>query len=239
MLRSIRATSRVLYQLRHGSAITIRNRHARTVYARFNDFDAADKNGPNKPTARNKYIFVEPEVTGASCEIGVLGIQHDDAYPVDFGRELPASRPPWQSHVNKTPVAPAESLCNPWTAIARVRRPSRPVRAIRPVDCILDADPVPPHLRQQAISEYNRLRSLEDEEGTGEPRLGEPQLSFQLAQSLDMTHRQALLVMRSETERLTYLVQSLPSYITRKQQVALARRLAPRNGHARQYTEES
>jgi Lon protease-like protein len=103
-----------------------------------------------------------------------------------------------------------------------------------------DAAPVPPNLRQRAISEYNRLRSLEDDDTIGEPRLGEPQLSFQLAQSLDdMGHRQALLVMRSETERLTYLVQSLPGYITRRQQISLARRLAPRNGHARQYKEES
>jgi hypothetical protein len=103
-----------------------------------------------------------------------------------------------------------------------------------------DASPAPPALQQRAIAEYDRLRSVEDEPTVVTPRVGEPQLSFQLAQSIeDPDHRQALLVLRSEKERLMYLIQSLPGYISKREQVALAKRVGPRNGHAKHYNEGS
>ncbi len=69
-------------------------------------------------------------------------IQDDDAYPVQFGRELPAGRTAWQSYVDQTPVTLAESLGYVGAAVARVRRPRRPVRPIRSVNRIFDADAV-------------------------------------------------------------------------------------------------
>jgi Lon protease-like protein len=102
-----------------------------------------------------------------------------------------------------------------------------------------DAASVPPALQQRAIAEYDRLRSLDNDTADVSPRIGEPQLSFQLAQAIeDLDHRQAILAMRSEKERLLYLVQSLPAYITRRERIALAKRVGPRNGHAKHYTEE-
>ncbi len=101
-----------------------------------------------------------------------------------------------------------------------------------------DASPAPPALQQQAIAEYDRLRVAETEMSAETPRIGEPQLSFQLAQAIDdLDYRQALLVMRSEKERLVYLIQSLPGYIHKRERIALAKRVGPRNGHAKHYNE--
>jgi Lon protease-like protein len=102
-----------------------------------------------------------------------------------------------------------------------------------------DARPVPPRLQQRAIAEYKKLRAVAGNDVAVEPRLDEPQVSFQLAQLIDdLDHRQALLAMRSESERLMYLVENLPGYIERRELLALARRVAPQNGHAKSYKEE-
>jgi Lon protease-like protein len=102
-----------------------------------------------------------------------------------------------------------------------------------------DAKPVPPQLQQRAITEYQKLKAAAPSDPASEPRLEEPQLSFQLAQLIeDVDHRQALLAMRSESDRLLYLVENLPSYIERREQLTLARRIAPQNGHAKHYKEE-
>jgi Lon protease-like protein len=101
-----------------------------------------------------------------------------------------------------------------------------------------DASPAPPALQQQAIAEYDRLRVTETETPARAARIGEPQLSFQLAQAIDdLEYRQALLVMRSEKERLIYLIQSLPGYIHKRERISLAKRVGPRNGHAKHYNE--
>ena len=103
-----------------------------------------------------------------------------------------------------------------------------------------DADPVPPKLQQRAIAEYRKLRAAADPDAAVEPRLDEPQLSFQLAQLVEnLDFRQTLLAMRSESDRLLYLIENLPSYIERLEQVTLARRVAPRNGHAKHYKGEA
>lgn len=101
-----------------------------------------------------------------------------------------------------------------------------------------DASQAPAALQERAINEYNRLRSLHDEPLPPEPRPGEPNLSFQLGELLDdADHRQMLLVMKSETERLTYLLRALPGYLNRKERMELAKRVAPTNGHAKGYSE--
>ena len=101
-----------------------------------------------------------------------------------------------------------------------------------------DVTSAPPALQQRAIAEYGRLKALEHDDDDVAPRIGEPQLSFQLAQAIeDLEYRQAILVMRSEKERLLYLIQSLPAYIGKRERIASAKRVGPRNGHAKHYTE--
>ena len=82
------------------------------------------------------------------------------------------------------------------------------------------------------------LRESLQEQPLIEPRLDDPQLSFQLAQFVeDLDHRQAMLGMKSEIERLEFFVRSLPDYLIKREQVLLARRVGPRNGHAKHYRE--
>lgn len=103
-----------------------------------------------------------------------------------------------------------------------------------------DASPASPVLQQRAIAEYGKLRAIHDEPLPPEPKLNEPQLSFHLGELIDdVEHRQALLVMKSETERLTYLLRALPGYINRRERIELAKRVAPLNGHAKHYSESS
>jgi Lon protease-like protein len=103
-----------------------------------------------------------------------------------------------------------------------------------------DGSAAPPGLQQRAIAEYDRLLALGNEAPPAAARIGEPQLSFQLAQAIeDLDYRQTLLVMRSEKERLIYLIQNLPSYISKRERMALAKRVGPQNGHAKHYTESS
>ncbi|MBV9268628.1 MAG: LON peptidase substrate-binding domain-containing protein [Acidobacteriaceae bacterium] len=96
------------------------------------------------------------------------------------------------------------------------------------------AEDVPPELRQKAISAYSKLLQVESPELVADPRLDAPQLSFQLAQALsDLDKRQSLLTLRSETERLQFLLAILPEYTIQRERIATAKRLAPTNGHAK------
>lgn len=97
-----------------------------------------------------------------------------------------------------------------------------------------EASEVPPELRQKAIAGYRQLREIEPPDVVVEPQLDGPQLSFQLAQFIsDLDKRQTVLTLRSEVERLEYLVSILPSYLAQREKVVLAKRLAPLNGHAK------
>jgi ATP-dependent Lon protease len=98
---------------------------------------------------------------------------------------------------------------------------------------------VPADLRQQAIASYEKLRAVESPNVIIEPTLDAPQLSFQLAQFVgDLEKRQMVLSIRSEVERLQFLVAMLPSYTAQRELVAKAKRVAPLNGHAKHVTEE-
>jgi hypothetical protein len=67
----------------------------------------------------------------------------------------------------------------------------------------------------------------------GAPALEDPQLSFKLAQLVpDLTFRQVLLSIRSESQRLRQFIEFLPAYIARKRRAAHVQRVAPRNGYA-------
>jgi Lon protease-like protein len=102
------------------------------------------------------------------------------------------------------------------------------------------ANEIPAELRSRAIHEYQQLRTVLDDASRAEARLDQPQMSFELGAWIDDTDkRQSLLGMRSETERLEYLVSVLPQYAARQQVVRLARRAGPLNGHAKHILESS
>ena len=42
-----------------------------------------------------------------------------------------------------------------------------------------------------------------------------------------------LLALRSEVERLEFLVRAVPEYVVQQERIALAKRVAPLNGHAK------
>ena len=93
---------------------------------------------------------------------------------------------------------------------------------------------VPAELRHRAIAGYQRLREIETPEVLVEPQLDGPQLSFQLAQFIsDLDTRQTVLALRSEVERLEFLVSILPGYLAKLEKMAAAKKLAPLNGHAK------
>ena len=97
-----------------------------------------------------------------------------------------------------------------------------------------EAGDVPLDLRQKAIEGYQRLREVENPEVMIEPKLEEPQISFQLAQFIsDLDKRQTVLSLRSEVERLQFLVTILPEYLRQREQITLAKRVTPLNGHAK------
>jgi Lon protease-like protein len=93
-----------------------------------------------------------------------------------------------------------------------------------------DLAPVPPELRNQALEHYKALAQLPNSR-EGEPNLGDPQLSFQLAQYLpDLDFLNTLLRRRSETDRLKRLNQYLAGYIPRQRNIEHVRQVAPTNG---------
>jgi Lon protease-like protein len=97
-----------------------------------------------------------------------------------------------------------------------------------------EAGEVPVDLRRKAIAECERLREIEKPSIIIEPRLEGAQLSFQLAQFIsDLDKRQTVLSLRSEVERLQFLVNVLPEYIIQRERIMLAKRVAPLNGHAK------
>jgi Lon protease-like protein len=94
-----------------------------------------------------------------------------------------------------------------------------------------DFEPAPPALREQALGHYDALKQLSAAEEHGEPNLSDPQLSFQLAQSLpDLDFLNSLLRQRSETSRLEHLNHYLSEYIPRQRAIERVKALAPNNG---------
>jgi len=99
-----------------------------------------------------------------------------------------------------------------------------------------DEDAVPPERDAQlrALEGFTKLKELGDQEVFGEPKLGDPQLSFQLAQLVqDLNFKQILLATRSEAERIRQLADYLPEYAVRQKHVSHVKDVAPRNGHSK------
>ena len=94
-----------------------------------------------------------------------------------------------------------------------------------------DFSPVPPDLRELAISQFLALQKVSGAHGAEEPNLADPQLSFQLAQALpDLDFLNGLLRHRSETARLKQLNHYLAEYIPRQRTIERIKAVAPTNG---------
>jgi Lon protease-like protein len=101
-----------------------------------------------------------------------------------------------------------------------------------------DSAPAASETRQQAIEAYNELQGLSSNTPLSASEAEDPQLSFRLARPVnDLGTRQALLVMRSEAERLRQLASFLPGYLIRERRVQHVKHVAPRNGHGRALSE--
>ena len=97
-----------------------------------------------------------------------------------------------------------------------------------------DVNEVPPELRHKADIALRRLMQIENPESPSDAIEGAAWLSFQIAQLVsDLDKRQTVLSLRSEVERLEYLVRVVPDHITQRRYITLAKRVAPQNGHAK------
>jgi Lon protease-like protein len=93
-----------------------------------------------------------------------------------------------------------------------------------------DTDSAPPELRERALENFKALLEI-DHGRERDVNLEDPQLSFQLAQTLpDLDFLNALLRHRSETGRLKHLIQYLEQYIPRQRTVERMKAVAPTNG---------
>jgi len=101
-----------------------------------------------------------------------------------------------------------------------------------------DLRTVPNDLQKRASATFHKLMAIERPSVTGEITTGPGRLSFQIGQLIgDLDKRQTVLALRSEVERLEYLVKVVPEYLLQREQIALAKRVAPLNGHAKHVTE--
>jgi ATP-dependent Lon protease len=83
----------------------------------------------------------------------------------------------------------------------------------------------------RATIAHRRLLALEGREADAG---SSTRLSFQIAYLLDdVDKRQMILALRSEVERLEFLVKAVPDYVLQQERITLAKRVAPLNGHAK------
>ena len=94
-----------------------------------------------------------------------------------------------------------------------------------------DFAPTPADVREEALTRYETLGALRGADDRAEPDLEDPQLSFQLAQSVpDLDFLSALLRQRSETARLKQLSAFLAEYVPKQRTIERMKSLAPTNG---------
>ncbi len=99
-----------------------------------------------------------------------------------------------------------------------------------------DEDAIPAEREMQilAMEGFSQLKTLSGRHVFDDPKIGDPQLSFQLAQFVeDLNFKQILLTTRSEAERIRQLAGYLPQYAVRQKHVAHVRQVAPTNGHSK------
>lgn len=95
-----------------------------------------------------------------------------------------------------------------------------------------DGDQASRHERQQVAELHRELLSLGSSESQ-KPDVDNPQLAFQLAAGvpLDLDFKQALLVMRSEAERIATMISYYTALIPKLRTAIRARTKAGGNGH--------
>ncbi len=92
----------------------------------------------------------------------------------------------------------------------------------------------PAALRTEVVEAWSALARRIAEAPLPDLDMADPQLSYQLGQTVgDPNLRQVLLQMRAEEERLRHLLTYFQTFESRQAQIAQARRLAPTNGHAK------
>ena len=97
-----------------------------------------------------------------------------------------------------------------------------------------DTKPVEPELQLKALEGFTELKAIGGQHVFGEPSIGDPQLSFQLAQLVgDMNFRQILLGTRSEAERIRQLAEYLPEYAVKQKHISHMKDVSPTNGHSK------
>jgi len=94
-----------------------------------------------------------------------------------------------------------------------------------------DEEPVSRELKDDALNGYRELLESGESRGYGDPELDDPQLSFQIAQSIqDVDFQSWLLRERSAANRLRQLAEFLKSYVPRIKETSRMKELAPKNG---------
>jgi Lon protease-like protein len=97
-----------------------------------------------------------------------------------------------------------------------------------------DASEVPADLRERASLAFRVLAELDNESPPADLKWDGARMSFQLARYVDDSDkRQAVLALRSEVERLEFLVKVIPEYVEQRRRTTLAKRVGPLNGHAK------
>jgi len=95
----------------------------------------------------------------------------------------------------------------------------------------VDLTEVSMDLKARAAAAHRRLLALEGREAEAGSTT---RLSFRIACLLDdVDKRQMVLALRSEVERLEFLVKAVPEYVVKQERITLAKRVAPLNGHAK------
>jgi Lon protease-like protein len=95
-----------------------------------------------------------------------------------------------------------------------------------------EAEPAPVELRAMVVAGLKALRAAEEKDLEATPEYTDPHLSFKIAWFIpELSLRQTLLSLRSETERLRYLAEFLPEYVAKIRRITHIRKVAPRNGH--------
>ena len=91
--------------------------------------------------------------------------------------------------------------------------------------------PAPAEMQHKALDQYKNLLEIGEVRPYSMPNLKDPQLSFQLAQTIqDLDFLNMLLRNRSEADRLKELNEYLSEYIPKQRQITRMKELAPRNG---------
>jgi len=100
--------------------------------------------------------------------------------------------------------------------------------------------PAPLEVQQKALIQYRGLLELGELPAFADPVLTDPQLSFQIAQSVqDLDFLNLLLRNRSESERLKQLAEFLSTYVPKMRQTKRMKKLAPLNGHGKPPSEKT